>query len=192
MNIGVYNNNTVTRETIEYRGDVFGWTKTDEFENDGEWSITYRTGENERGVKIAVDSVDELHGEDCNNIFVTTTLFNIRSIKEYYVICGLVTSQRDATELNDFFISSAPHARTGKSGQTPTDVKTETEEQSPWPDIDVVRKNIDSRGYSGPYAVKWVGRTGDLDVREFSSVLEAVDEMNTEICNLVGREMSGE
>lgn len=176
---GLFNADPVTRETIQYCAREFGWKQTDEYEKDGEWSNTYRT---ESGIKIAVDSVDELHGENTNNIFVKTPVFDIQTVYQYYTLVGLLVAHTDEYD-NEMFISAAPYARSDMPGESPTDsgVQTVQNEHVPYSDVAVVEINIETQGYSGPYAVVWTGRTGDTDVEQFENVIQHMNTINTYI-----------
>lgn len=178
MNTIEYHQHTVSRDSLAYRADQFGWEQTDEYEDDsGEWSVTYRS---ETQLKIAMDGVRELHGKPCNNIFLRSVMFNISSLEQYDTILAFIQSYQPS--VGTIFISPAPHARAGRRGDNVTEVESAID-----PDDYLyvprarVQSSIEKNDVSGPYAARWVGRSGEITVSEFSEVLDCLSRINDSI-----------
>lgn len=171
-------NNVVTRETLSYRADQFSWEQTDQYEDDaGDWSETYRTPDR---IKVEVDSVRELHGKATNNLFIRTPMFTVTTVEQYRAIVAAVQSYQPS--VGDVFVTPAPNARAAQRGHNVSEVETKRDpEQYLYPPEERIQHAIEKNGNAGPYAAKWVGRTEDISVREFSEVLEHIAFVNDKV-----------
>ena len=178
MNTTNYHRHTVSRDSLAYRADQFGWKQTDEYEDDtGDWSVTYRS---ETQLKIAIDAVRELHGKPCNNIFLRSVTFTVSSVKQYDTLVGLVNSHQPS--VGTIFISPAPHARASRRGDNVTEVESAVDpDDYLYVPFERVESSITKNGCAGPYAARWVGRSGEITVPEFSEVLDCLSRINDQI-----------
>lgn len=178
MNTTEYHQHTVSRDSLAYRADQFGWEQTDEYEDDtGEWSVTYRS---DAQLKIAMDGVRELHGKPCNNIFLRSVMFNTSSLGQYDTILSVIRSNQPS--VGTIFISPAPHARAARRGDNVTEVESAIDSDDYlYVPRARVQSNIEKNGVSGPYAARWVGRSGEITVPEFSEVLDCLSRINDRI-----------